>query len=58
MFVGRGVFVGFGVGVFVGLGVLADFTVGEASGTGTISYLPAVFGCYLASAVIRKIVGE
>ena len=30
----------------------------KRSTTGTISYLPAVFGCYLASAVIRKIVGE
>ncbi len=30
----------------------------KRSTTGTISYIPAVFGCYLASAVIRKIVGN
>jgi len=25
---------------------------------GTISYMPAVFGCYMASVVIREIIGS
>ena len=30
----------------------------KKSTVGTISYLPAIFGCYLASYTIRKLIGE
>lgn len=35
--------------------ILLDYEQNKKSTTGTVSYMPAVFGCYLAEYVIRKI---
>ncbi len=58
----RGVYKGFQVvfspePILPGAVILVD-EVNKKSNVGTISYLPAVFGCACASVVIREIVGE
>ena len=35
-----------------------DESINKLSTVGTISYMPAVFGCFAASAVIRRLLGN
>ena len=38
--------------------ILKDSSTNKRTTIGTISYMPAVFGCFCASVVIRDLVGE